>query len=1019
MRPTSPSSVSTPTSASTPHDAFLKFLKRIGLAEYADWFMCPQIGFETEASMRAGFAMMQSKPEMLTHIAKAYPLPSDLSIEYLHKRIIATHSFAVLVASPEGTRKRDDALATDLANLHRLFVTSSIFSYDPDDVFCITAKTANDIRTALRRIACLTDINEAINFVFYYSGHGVGQALLCQDGSQVRGADLAKLLGDIRAKSKLAILDCCFAGSMVDPVVSPSRDRSDSVSLQMDIQSRGMAVLGSSNREQTSAWFNGFTSLLLCALEGAPICPLTNSPQCGANDQCSFFRTKVSQIEQGYICIFDLFQFLKKHANQLTVDGLHFVHPYLKYEGEDNFRICKFAGRPVERDELDNFLSRAMSNDGDADMQKYFLRKLNELGTQMDSALRTAIDEGDAHLKHTLLEAITSSTEQVKQSLLKAISEGDSQVRTSAIEHVEKAVEHVVESQILAHAPNLVNDAVANTIHTTMNILRSKYKHDDTIRLLPHVPDSTISIDAIFTTLNILSQDEVIRPPQVLESRQQTLQKFDDVFQVRQHLSIDRLFSVHQDTHKKILIQGRPGIGKTTLCRRMAREWGLGSLWDGRFNAVFFIPLGSITEADTPLDLPHLIHKYCLDGSPVVSPSLLGQSLRQRAEKILIILDGFDEFPGAKHSPTLHAFIHGQVPEYNQCRVILTSRISSVNTLRHVLSERDSFDLEIEVVGYTDAASRRFIYSYFDAVDNQNLADGLVEALRHNPILQGIAHIPLHATLLCMMWEERGGIFPDTTTELVKHLVEDILDRNTRRLWVLRGEPAKNIKDILARMLVCLGQLAMYGFSTNALLFQASTVEEYCKNKLPTELGFLYEDKISSRRKGSRPVYYFLHLAFQEYLAAFYLVHTRTIIANFNADPRYDMIWRFACGIMGENAGPIIELVVAQARQTASARLLLLALDCIHESRNSAKFSSMIFRDLKGSVDLRNTDLSLSQLTRIISIADVAGIEQIYACSTCIGKPSPSTKAFVSALSQTKTLRSLWYVCAISELRLY
>ena len=114
---------------------------------------------------------------------------------------------------------------------------------------------------------------------------------------------------------------------------------------------------------------------------------------------------------------------------------------------------------------------------------------------------------------------------------------------------------------------------------------------------------------------------------------------------------------------------------------------------------------------------------------------------------------------------------------------------------------------------------------------------------------------------------------------------------------------------------------------------------------------------------------------------------------------------------MGENAGPVIELVVAQARQTASARLLLLALDCIHESRNFAKFSSMIFPDLKGSVDLRNTDLSLSQLTRIISLADIAGIEQIYACGTSVGKPSPSTKAFIAALSETRTLKSLWFDC--------
>ena len=996
----------------------MRFLRRVNLDEYAEWFLLPGINFNSEQSLRDGALMMQQQPHVFRDAVKRYPLPDDAAAKYLSSRMVERHSYALIVVSPEGTPKRDAALDRDAKRLNELFTRPNVFNYRPEDVFLVTARTAKDIHTELRRLAVLTELNEASTLVLYYSGHGVGQALLCQDGTQVRSADLSKSLQDIRAQRKLAILDCCFAGSMVDPIVhaptgpvSPeSRARTDSTSLQMDLQSRGMAVLGSSNRSQTSAWFDGFSTFLISALEGAPVCPLTNSRICGANDQCSFFRTKACQIEQGHICIFDLFQFLKKHANEFLLEGQTFVHPYLKYEGDDNFRLCQFAGRPVEQEELDNFITRTMANDGDVDMQKYFLKKLNELGTAMDSNLRVAIDEGDARLEHTLLEAITNTTEQVKQSLLKAINEGDARVRDAAIAHVERAVENVVESQILTHAPSLVTDAVATVIRTTTAFLRNKYRQDTTIRLLPYVHDSAVDMDTIFTTLNIVLQEHVVRPPQLLESREDAISKYEDIYQVYQHASIDAVFCNPDAVVRRLLIQGRPGIGKSTLCRRIVREWAANTLWPGRFYAVFIIPLGSITEADAGLDIPHLIHKYCLEASPAINVSLLGQSLRQRAEKMLIILDGYDEFTNPKYSPTLTRFIHGMVPEYHQCRVILTSRLSSVNTLRQVLSENNSFDREFEIVGFNATAVRRFILSYFQAVGAPHMADKLIALLSETPVLQGIAHIPLHAALLCISWEEKKGVFPTTSTELVKQLVDDILERNTRRLAAFKGEPGKSAQPVLLRMLVCLGQLALHGFQGGALLFQASTVDEICKSRLPAELGFLHEDKVSSRRKGSRPVFYFLHLAFQEYLAAMFLVQSRTVLAQFNSDARYDMIWKFACGFLQANAGPLIDLIVQHALRDGNRRLVLLALDCLRESRHADALAPCL-KPLcaQGLLDLGSTDLNATQLSQLLLLSEAfPALHTIRANGTKIGVTQPvAISAFQSLLGRNSSITSL------------
>ncbi len=168
---------------------------------------------------------------------------------------------------------------------------------------------------------------------------------------------------------------------------------------------------------------------------------------------------------------------------------------------------------------------------------------------------------------------------------------------------------------------------------------------------------------------------------------------------------------------------------------------------------------------------------------------------------------------------------------------------------------------------------------------------------------------------------------------------------------------------------------------------------------------------MSSRRKGSKPVFYFLHLAFQEYLAAMYLVHSKTILSAFNSDPRYDMIWRFAAGFMTSNAGPLIELVVRHAQLEGSKRLTLLALDCLRESRHVDALSSCLAPLLTPTIDLRSCNMNSTQFSQLLQITSSRpGVTAIYACNNLIGSTTPDAiPSFQSLLSRNTTLKVLWY----------
>ncbi|KAJ7392234.1 NACHT, LRR and PYD domains-containing protein [Desmophyllum pertusum] len=83
-----------------------------------------------------------------------------------------------------------------------------------------------------------------------------------------------------------------------------------------------------------------------------------------------------------------------------------------------------------------------------------------------------------------------------------------------------------------------------------------------------------------------------------------------DIYLKPQHGSIaieklDELFLPNEDTEdpRKILIVGRPGIGKSLLCEKMARDWSKGDLLrdsNKSFQHLFFVPIQMLLTTCRP-----------------------------------------------------------------------------------------------------------------------------------------------------------------------------------------------------------------------------------------------------------------------------------------------------------------------------------------------------------------------------------------------------------------------------------
>ena len=118
---------------------------------------------------------------------------------------------------------------------------------------------------------------------------------------------------------------------------------------------------------------------------------------------------------------------------------------------------------------------------------------------------------------------------------------------------------------------------------------------------------------------------------------------------------------------KKILLKGDPGMGKTTLMKKIGWDWAKGIFT--MYSIVFFVFL-KLVEPGEAIENIIVRHTPTLEGMSI-TPKKLRQILEQFSEKCLLILDGLDEHALGQNEDVLK-IIRGQKLLF--CNIIVTSR---------------------------------------------------------------------------------------------------------------------------------------------------------------------------------------------------------------------------------------------------------------------------------------------------------------------------------------------------------
>ncbi len=389
---------------------------------------------------------------------------------------------------------------------------------------------------------------------------------------------------------------------------------------------------------------------------------------------------------------------------------------------------------------------------------------------------------------------------------------------------------------------------------------------------------------------------------------------------------------------KTVLVSGIAGVGKSTLSRYIAYQWALFrqgdenkkvGLWS-MFDVVLIIPCRRLRPNDfqTEWDEASLLRFACL-GSIEISDTEVKSLLlllKNTPDKCLLIFDGLDELPLIQDHQAEQLKLLFKLP----FKKLVTTRSYAIDNLK-AWSNSDGL---VEITGFKD----KDVVLYFNKYLGDEKASRFIKELKQNNDLWKIAHIPINAYLLKQWWQSTRNQ-PDaiSLTQLSQSDLYETIIMNLCRRYIegkegrltaaqLNFNTAVTQYGSTNQILKVLGEWAFEGLvqdTANLNLSWLSGVDPkigeytlltgYPLGNIEIEwlreyglVQYLYESS-------SEKYYCFLHLTFQEFLAARVIVdnlkhgketekkHVKTIINTYKYHPNFTLVWPFVAGALRQH----------------------------------------------------------------------------------------------------------------------
>ena len=307
-------------------------------------------------------------------------------------------------------------------------------------------------------------------------------------------------------------------------------------------------------------------------------------------------------------------------------------------------------------------------------------------------------------------------------------------------------------------------------------------------------------------------------------------------------------------SRKRVLIEGVPGSGKSTLVQRMCHDWSVGRFAQD-YKVVIQVPLRSLPK-DQKLSLEDLILTSV--GDAVIVQEVTDFVTAHQGEGVLFIFDGFDELSEEmREKSPVHDVITGHLAPHSS--FVVTTRPISAESLYHRVDRR------VEISGFGDEEVKKFVREYFTSI-NPSAGEKLLLSLSRLPHVRNLCYVPLMCLMVCYV-TSLGGDSAQLLSlhQLFECLITSTINHNLKRAG--RKERAGSLQDVIELFpsFNKLIQLALDGIEKDTIIFSDIGFDE-----VDSAFHGLF-NCIEARTRVAGIIsrtWHFLHLTLQEFMAA-------------------------------------------------------------------------------------------------------------------------------------------------------
>ena len=326
---------------------------------------------------------------------------------------------------------------------------------------------------------------------------------------------------------------------------------------------------------------------------------------------------------------------------------------------------------------------------------------------------------------------------------------------------------------------------------------------------------------------------------------------------------------------------------------------------------------------------------------------------KESGEGVCFIIDGLDEYEHHNDCDTivLKLICKHLLP---LAMVIVASRPVGTALVR----DEAPVTKRIEVLGFKKDQILEYIMCYYN--HDQNMASNLISYLKAHINVYRMCYLPVHTSMICFLYSRLGENIPQTETKIYESFTRFTLLRKLNR-EKLRYKKIDSLQSLTGDVKeyfnnICKLAFDMTIYSKQVVLQSQTQFPLTISGSDKSSLGLVTVDS-TAELFGFEDLYTFLHLTFQEYLAAFYLAgledEKQVISKTKDKQANLQMVWKFYCGMVQIKAHSLVLNYIMSNTYLD----MLYKIQCAFESQQQIVCDSVLELDKADTLSFKDHSL--------------------------------------------------------------